>query len=71
MNGWHAYHVFKHEPNAMACFLLVAFLAFNIFHTFINRNLKPQIRRRRSQAFWSSLMAAEIYREVLAHSLSP
>jgi hypothetical protein len=71
VNGWHADHVFKHEPNAMECFLLVAFLAFNIFHAFINRNLKPQIRRRRSQAFWASLMAAEIYREVLANSLSP
>ncbi len=71
VNGWHADHVFKHEPHAMECFLLVAFLAFNIFQAFINRNLKPQIRRRRSQAFWASLMAAEIYQEVLAAGLSP
>jgi hypothetical protein len=71
VNGWHADHVFKHEPNAMECFLLVAFLAFNIFHTFISRNLKPQIRRRATQVFWASLMATEIYQEVFPNSLSP
>ncbi|MBI3696438.1 MAG: transposase, partial [Acidobacteria bacterium] len=32
VNQWHADHVYKHDPNAMECFLLVAFLAYNIFH---------------------------------------
>lgn len=71
VNGWHADHVFKHEPNAIECFLLIAFLAYNIFHAFITLNLKPQIRPGATQAFWASLMAAEIYKEVLPTSMSP
>ena len=61
VNGWHADHIYKHDPNAIECFLLIAFLAFNIFHAFIARNLKPQIRKGRTQVFWSRFMAAEIY----------
>ena len=61
VNGWRADHIFKHDPNAIECFLLIAFLAFNIFHAFFVRNLKPLIRQGRTQAFWSRLMAAEIY----------
>jgi len=55
----------------MECFLLLAFLAFNIFHAFVNLNLKPQLRRGATQSFWASLMAAELYQEVLPVSLSP
>ena len=61
VNGWHADHIYKHEPNAIECFLLIAFLAFNIFHAFFARNLKPQIRKGRTQVFWARFMAAEIY----------
>jgi hypothetical protein len=71
VNGWHADHVFKHEPNAMDCFLLMAFLAINIFQAFLSLNLKPQLRQNRTRAFWASLMAAEIYQEVFPASLSP
>ena len=34
-NEWHSDHVFKHDPDAIECFLLVAFLAYNIFHVFL------------------------------------
>jgi hypothetical protein len=61
VNGWHADHIYKHDPNAIECFLLIAFLAFNIFHAFFVRNLKPQIRKGRTQVFWSRFMVAEIY----------
>jgi hypothetical protein len=60
-NGWHADHIYKHDPNAIECFLLTAFLAFNIFHAFFALNLKPEIRKGRTQVFWSRFMAAEIY----------
>lgn len=60
VNGWHADHIYKHDPNAIECFLLLAFLAYNIFQAFFALNLKPQIRKGRTRAFWSSLMAAEI-----------
>ena len=60
VNGWHADHIYKHDPNAIECFLLLAFLACNIFHAFLALNLKPQIRKNRTQTFWSRLTAAEI-----------
>ena len=61
VNGWYADHIYKHDPNAIECFLPIAFLAFNIFHAFFALNLKPQIRKGRTQVFWSRFMAAEIY----------
>ncbi len=61
VKGWHADHIYKHDPNAIECFLLIAFLACNIFHAFFTLNLKPEIRKRRTQIFWRRLMAAEIY----------
>jgi hypothetical protein len=60
VNGWHADHIYKHDPDAIECFLLMAFLACNIFQAFFALNLKPQIRKGRTRAFWSTLMAAEI-----------
>lgn len=59
--GWHADHIYRHDPNAIECFLLMAFLACNIFHAFFMLNLKPEIRNHRTQAFWRILMSAEIY----------
>lgn len=71
VNGWHADHVFKHEPHAMESFLLVAFLAFNVFQAFLYLNLKPQLRRGRTRTFWARLMAAEIYQQVFPTGMSP
>jgi hypothetical protein len=61
VNGWHADHVYHHQPQAIECFLLLAFLAYNLFHAFFALNLKPAIRRGRTMAFWVRLIAAEIH----------
>jgi hypothetical protein len=61
VKGWHADHIYRHDPNAIECFLLIAFLACNIFHAFVLLNLKPEIRKTRTQVFWCRFMAAEIY----------
>jgi hypothetical protein len=61
VKGWHADHVYRHDPNAIECFLLTAFLACNLFHAFFALNLKPEIRKNRTQVFWRRFMAAEIY----------
>lgn len=61
VNGWHADHVYRHQPQAIECFLLLAFLAYNIFHAFFALNLKPQLRRGRTMAFCVLLIAAEIH----------
>ena len=70
-NEWHSDHVFKHDPRAIECFLLVAFLAFNLFHVFLARNVKPCVRHGKTQIFWAQLIAAELYREVAPPGISP
>jgi hypothetical protein len=60
-NGWHADHVYHHQSQAIECFLLLAFLAYNLFHAFFALNLKPAIRSGRTMAFWVRLIAAEIH----------
>ena len=71
VTDWHADHVFKHDPNAIECFLLIAFLAYNLFHAFFALNLKPAGRQGKTQLFWARLIAAELHQEVTPHSLSP
>jgi hypothetical protein len=70
-NEWHSDHIFKHDPGAIECFLLVAFLAYNIFHVFLARNVKPAVRRGKADIFWARLIAAELYNEVVPAGMSP
>jgi hypothetical protein len=70
-NEWHSDHVFKHDPGAIECFLLVAFLAYNIFHVFLARNVKPSVRQSKTQIFWARLIAAELYSEVAPAGMPP
>ena len=58
VNGWHADHVYKHEPRAIEAFLWTAFLAGNLFHAFLARNLKPALGRGQPKVFWARVMAA-------------
>jgi hypothetical protein len=71
VNGWHTDHVMKHDSNAMECFLLMAFLAFNIYHAFIYLNLKPALRAGKSKEYWAKLMAAEVYSVLIPTAMSP
>jgi hypothetical protein len=79
IKGWHADHIYKHDSNAIECFLLFAFLACNIFHAFFALSLRPEIRKDRTNVFWSRFIAAEIYaestppsrRESVARTLRP
>lgn len=61
VNGWHADHVYKHDPDAIEAFYLVVFVAFNIFHAFLILNLKPQRRKGKTERYWILLFIAEIY----------
>lgn len=61
VNGWHTDHVYRHHPNAIEAFTLLAFLAYNLFHAFLTLNLKPQLRQGKTESFWAHLIAAEIY----------
>lgn len=61
VNDWHADHVYRHDPRAIECFLLMAFLAYDVFHAFFALNLKPEVRRRKTMAYWIRLIASEIH----------
>jgi hypothetical protein len=61
VNGWYADHVYKHEPHALEAFLLTLFLAYNLFHGWLTRNLKPCLQRGKTQVFWARCLAAELY----------
>jgi hypothetical protein len=56
----HSEHVYQHPPKAREAFLLVAFLADNLFHAFWLLNLKPAIRRGRTQRYGARLLAREL-----------
>lgn len=64
VHGWHADHVYRHDPHAIACFLLTAFLAYHLLHAFLALHRKPPIRRGKTERFGSHRMAAEIYAEL-------
>lgn len=59
VNDWHANHVYKHHPNAMLVLWLLVCLAYNLFHAFITRNLKPHRRHGHTQRHWAKLIEAD------------
>lgn len=61
VNAWNADHVYRHHPTAILNFTLMAFLAYNLFHAFVSRNLKPQLRNRYSCLHWARLILSELY----------
>jgi hypothetical protein len=61
VTGWQADHIYKYEPNAIEAFLLLGFLAHNVFYAFLGLNLKPQLRRGKPDIYWARLTAGEIY----------
>jgi hypothetical protein len=72
VNVWHADHVYKHALNAILAFWLVAMLAFNLFHAFLNRNLKPIRRAAHTAKYWADRIAADFYQAIgLVRCLAP
>ncbi len=61
VHGWHADHVYKHDPTALEVCLLLTFLAFNLFFAFFRRNLKQRLQRRRSVAYWARQVANTLW----------
>jgi hypothetical protein len=57
---WHADHVYAHTRTAIEAFWLTTMLAYNLFHAFINLNLKPVIRALYTKSFIASAVAAEL-----------
>lgn len=58
-NQWHGDHAFKYNAHALIACTLLLFIAYNLFHAFIERNLKPEARAGRTQKYWADLIAAD------------
>lgn len=65
VNYWHMDHVYRHHPRAMEVILLLAMLAFNVFHVFYRRNLKPAVRLRTSLKHVARIVTGQLYSSLI------
>lgn len=71
-NRWHADHVYKHDADAMLVFWLLCMLAYNVFHAFFWRNLKPAYRAKVTMLYVARALASAIYAQLPEqHSVPP
>lgn len=61
VNAWHADHIYKNHPNAIAALYLLLFLAYNLFHAFVTRNLNHALRAAYTLAFLAEKIQAAFY----------
>ncbi len=72
VNLWRADHVYKHSSNALVAFWLMTLLVFNLFHAFINRNLKPLRRVGHTARYFADLISAEFHLKIVkARAFAP
>jgi len=65
VNQWHADHIYHHDINAIIAILLLLFLAYNLFHVWVSRALKPQLREKHTAMHFAKLITAEFYYTLL------
>lgn len=65
VNQWHADHIYHHDTNAIIAILLLLFLAYNLFHVWVSRALKPQLREKHTAMYFAKLITAEFYYTLL------
>lgn len=56
---WHGDHAYKYDTHALLACTLLLFIAYNLFHTFLERNLKPEVKHGRTEIHWADLIAGE------------
>jgi hypothetical protein len=62
---WHADHIYHLDTNAITAILLLTFLAYNIFHVWLERGLKPALREQHTAKYFSRQIQAEFYAVLL------
>ena len=60
---WHADHLYYHDANAILVILLLLFVAYNVFHAWLSRGIKPQLRQRYTVGHFVKLIVAQFYNE--------
>lgn len=59
VNAWHADHIYRNHPHAIAALYLLLFFAYNLFHTFLTRALKPALRASYTMAYLAEKVRAD------------
>ena len=57
---WHAKHSFHHHPNSILILFLILFTAHAVFHCFLTRNIKPELRRGHTSVYFSDLIGGSV-----------
>ena len=71
VNTWHANHVYKHHPNAILTFWLLTMIAFNLFHAFLELNIKPVLRARYTAQYFRELVTSDFYSGMIRIAAHP
>jgi hypothetical protein len=58
VNDWHADHYFHHHPVSIVAVWLILFIAHAVFHAFVGRNLKPQMKSGHTTIHWAMQLQA-------------
>ena len=61
VHTWHGDHIYKNHPNAIVVFYLLFFLAYNLFHAFLTRNIKAALRAAHTMAFFLEKIHGAFY----------
>ena len=67
VNTWHGDHIYKNNLHAIVACLLLLFLAYNLFHAFFARDLKPELRAAHTRAFFAEKIRSAFYEAIPAH----
>jgi len=68
VHAWHSDHIYKNDPHAIAVCFLLLFLAYNLFHAFFTRDLKPALRAAHTMAFFAEKIRAAFYEAIPVHA---
>jgi len=61
VRDWHADHVYHLDTNATSAILLLIFLAYNLFHVWLERGLKPALRSKYNADYFANQLFADFY----------
>lgn len=61
VRDWHADHVYHLDTNATTAILLLIFLAYNLFHVWRERGIKPDLRDKHTTDYFANQLFADFY----------
>jgi len=70
-NQWHGDHAYKYDTHALLACTLLLFIAYNLFHAFVERNLKAEAKKGRTEKYWADLIAGEFTTVFHSYSAPP